>query len=102
MQILLRSIKIIDPNSKHNGETKDVLIVDGTIEKIGNDIDSTEVNEIIEGDAVRLTFRVEDALTGEGLRGMHIASWLCQRPGDLDAPPRDPPQPGGAARGERD
>lgn len=55
MQILLRSIKIIDPNSKHNGEIKDVLIVDGTIEKIGSDIDSTEVNEIIEGDDLHVS-----------------------------------------------
>lgn len=50
MQILLRATKIIDPNSAHNGKVTDVLIKDGKIESIGTDIDTTEVNEIIEGD----------------------------------------------------
>lgn len=50
MQILLRDTKIIDPNSKHNGKVVDVLISDGKIESIGKDLDSTNVNEVIEGD----------------------------------------------------
>lgn len=50
MQILLRDTKIIDPNSKHNGRVVDVLISDGKIERIGKDLDSTNVNEVIEGD----------------------------------------------------
>lgn len=55
MQILLRSIKIIDPNSKFNGQVKDVLIVDGVIEQIGDKIDATEVNEVIEGDDLHVS-----------------------------------------------
>jgi dihydroorotase len=55
MQILLRSIKIIDPNSKFNGKIKDVLIVDGVIEQIGDNIDATEVNEVIEGDDLHVS-----------------------------------------------
>ncbi len=50
MQILLRATKIIDPNSQHNGKVVDVLISDGKIECIGKDLDSTNVNEVIEGD----------------------------------------------------
>ena len=32
--IILRNVKIIDSNSKYNGKIKDVLIIDGVIEKI--------------------------------------------------------------------
>jgi dihydroorotase len=55
MQILLRSTKIIDPKSKHNGKVLDVLINDGKIESIGKDIDSTLVNEVIEGDDLHVS-----------------------------------------------
>lgn len=55
MQILLRSIKIIDSNSAFNGMIKDVLIVDGAIEKIGENINSSEVNEVIEGDDLHVS-----------------------------------------------
>jgi dihydroorotase len=38
MKILLQQVTIADPNSPHNGTTKDILIVDGIIHKIDNDI----------------------------------------------------------------
>ncbi len=50
MQILIRSAKIIDPTSIHNGKTTDVLISDGIISTIGNDLDTDGVDEVIEGD----------------------------------------------------
>ena len=36
--IILRNAKIIDSNSKYNGDIKDLLIIDGVIEKIDNKI----------------------------------------------------------------
>jgi dihydroorotase len=47
MKILLQQVKIADPNSPHNGTTKDILIVDGIINKIDNalkDYSATYVN----------------------------------------------------------
>lgn len=55
MQILLRSTKIIDPNSKHNGKVLDVLIKDGKIATIGKDLDATTVDEVIEGDDLHVS-----------------------------------------------
>ncbi len=55
MQILLRSIKIIDPSSPHNGKVADVLIKDGKIESIGKKLDATTVNEVIEGDDLHVS-----------------------------------------------
>tara|TARA_B100001250_G_scaffold413212_1_gene446599 strand:+ start:1121 stop:2404 length:1284 start_codon:yes stop_codon:yes gene_type:complete len=36
--IILRNVKIIDPNSKYNGQKKDLLIVDGVIDTIDDNI----------------------------------------------------------------
>ena len=55
MQILVRSAKIIDPTSKHNGTIADVLVVDGLISKIGKKIDATGADEIIEGDDLHIS-----------------------------------------------
>lgn len=55
MQILLRATKIIDPNSKHNGKVLDILIKDGKIESIGNNLDATGVGEVIEGDDLHVS-----------------------------------------------
>lgn len=55
MQILLRSVKVIDPNSSQNGKTVDIQIENGTISKIGKDIDSNSANEIIEGDDLHVS-----------------------------------------------
>ena len=38
MKILIQQAKIIDPNSPHNGTVKDILIDNGTIQKIENSI----------------------------------------------------------------
>jgi len=38
MKILLQQVTIADPNSPHNGNKKDILIVDGIIKKIGDDL----------------------------------------------------------------
>jgi dihydroorotase len=38
MKILLQQVTIADPLSPHNGNSKDILIVDGIIKKIGNDL----------------------------------------------------------------
>ncbi|MGB1318627.1 MAG: dihydroorotase, partial [Flavobacteriales bacterium] len=55
MQILLRSVKIIDPSSKHNGKTLDILIEDGTISEIGENLESSTANEIIEGEDLHVS-----------------------------------------------
>lgn len=55
MQILIRSAKIIDSSSSHNGKNVDVLITDGVISEIGTGIDSTGIDEIIEGDDLHLS-----------------------------------------------
>lgn len=39
MKLLLRQVKITDKNSPHNGLVRDILIIDGKIEQIDNDID---------------------------------------------------------------
>ncbi|HEY2728187.1 MAG TPA: dihydroorotase [Parafilimonas sp.] len=38
MKIILQQVTIADPNSPHNGNKKDILIVDGFINKIADDI----------------------------------------------------------------
>ncbi len=38
MNILLQQVTIADPNSPHNGNTKDILIIDGLINRIDNNI----------------------------------------------------------------
>jgi dihydroorotase len=38
MKILLQQVKIADPNSPYNGNTKDILIVNGIIKTIGDNI----------------------------------------------------------------
>jgi dihydroorotase len=55
MQILLRSVKIIDPNSSHNGKTVDILIDDGIILEIGKEVEAPTANEIIEGEDLRVS-----------------------------------------------
>jgi dihydroorotase len=51
MKILLQQVTIADPNSPHNGTTKDVLIVDGIISKIDNDIKDDDA-KCFKGDKV--------------------------------------------------
>ncbi|MAM18140.1 MAG: dihydroorotase [Christiangramia sp.] len=40
MKLLLKSAKIVDPASSHHGETVDILIENGKISKIGNDLEA--------------------------------------------------------------
>lgn len=55
MQILICAAKIIDPTSEYNGKIADVLITDGIFTTIGKDIDSTGVDEVIEGDDLHIS-----------------------------------------------
>ena len=45
--VIIKNATIIDPNSPHNNLTKDILIKDGTIIKIENDISDKNTNQII-------------------------------------------------------
>lgn len=40
MKLLLKSAKIVDPASSHHGKTVDILIENGKISKIGNDLEA--------------------------------------------------------------
>ena len=47
MSILIKSAKIIDANSKYNGKTLDILIVNGKIKEIDNSISKSKAKKII-------------------------------------------------------
>ena len=44
--VIIKNATIIDPNSPYNSLTKDILIKDGTIIKIENDISDKNTNQI--------------------------------------------------------
>ncbi|WP_258542439.1 dihydroorotase [Parvicella tangerina] len=46
MNLLIKSATVIDPNSPYNNQTKDILILNGTVEKIGDNL-SDESCEVI-------------------------------------------------------
>ncbi len=46
MRILLKSARIVDPKSSHNGKTRDLLIEDGVIKEIKNDIQASKAKVI--------------------------------------------------------
>ena len=46
MKYIIKQVKIVDPLSKHNGNIKDILIVNGMIEKIADKISDTVDQEI--------------------------------------------------------
>ena len=48
MNVLLKQAKIIDPSSSHHNVRKDILIKSGVIMLIEDDIDTNEVDQIIE------------------------------------------------------
>lgn len=54
MKILIKNAKIIDKNSPLNGKITDLLIVDGVIFKIGNNLNE-KADEIIEEDNLHLS-----------------------------------------------
>lgn len=45
MDILIKSVRIIDSNSPHNGKTKDILIVNGKIKTVASSISNDEIPE---------------------------------------------------------
>jgi dihydroorotase len=54
MKILLQQVTIADPNSPHNGNTKDILIVDGIIKSINHSI-SDESSQTIQAEGSTVT-----------------------------------------------
>ncbi len=55
MQMLIKSAKIIDPNSTHNGKVMDVLIENGIITDIKAKIQATGIKKVIESDDLHLS-----------------------------------------------
>ena len=56
MKILLQQVKIADPNSPHNGNKKDILIVDGIIKTIGDNLNDDSAQ----------TFKAENTIVSPG------------------------------------
>lgn len=54
MNVLIKSAKIIDPNSSYNQQTKDILILDGKVAQIGDDLSHPDC-EIITHDNLHLS-----------------------------------------------
>jgi dihydroorotase len=54
MKILLKEAEINDVSSPHNGEKKDILIVDGRIEAIGHSISEDDAL-IVEGNELHVS-----------------------------------------------
>lgn len=54
MKILIKQAQIIDADSKHNGQRKDVLIEDGKITQIESSI-STDADQVIEQDDLHIS-----------------------------------------------
>ena len=52
MNILLQQVTIADPNSPHNGNKKDILIVDGIIKAIDNKLNAENAQAFKAGDAI--------------------------------------------------
>ena len=46
MNIILKSAKVINVESKHNGSKQDILISEGKITKIGNSISQKNSNSL--------------------------------------------------------
>ncbi len=55
MQLLIKSAKIIDPNSPYNGKVMDVLIENGTITDIKAKIPAAGIKKVIEADDLHLS-----------------------------------------------
>ena len=52
MNILLQQVTIADPNSPHNGNKKDILIADGIINRIGDNIQDDASQKLNAGDLI--------------------------------------------------
>src|SRR5580698_8203481 len=55
MDMLIKSAKIIDPNSPHNGKEMDVLIENGTITEIKTKIPAGGIKKVIEANDLHLS-----------------------------------------------
>lgn len=55
MQLLVKSAKIVDPNSPHNGKVQDVLIENGTITDIKAKIPQAGIKKVVEADDLHLS-----------------------------------------------
>ncbi len=55
MQLLIKSAKIVDPNSPHNGKVMDVLIENGTITDIKAKIPAAGIRRVVEADDLHLS-----------------------------------------------
>ncbi len=55
MQLLVKSAKIVDPNSSHNGKVMDILIENGTITEIKVKIPAAGIKKIVEANDLHLS-----------------------------------------------
>src|SRR5690348_10107314 len=55
MNLLIRSAKIIDPNSPHNGKVMDILIEGGVITQIKKSINAKGIKKVIEHKDLRVS-----------------------------------------------
>ena len=55
MIVLIRAAKVVDPNSKHNNEVVDILVVKGIIQKIGKNLKIPKGAEIIEENGLHVS-----------------------------------------------
>ena len=53
MSILIKSAKIFDANSKFNGKTLDILIINGKIKEISKSISDSKAKKIINGKKIK-------------------------------------------------
>lgn len=55
MKIVIKSAKIIDPNSSYNGRTLDILIENGRISQMGENIDAAGADKTIESNNLHVS-----------------------------------------------
>ena len=55
MKILIKKATIIDPNSSHHLQTKDLLVENGVITKIQDSISNTNEHQIFESDQLHIS-----------------------------------------------
>jgi dihydroorotase len=54
MKVLIRSVRIIDKGAALNGQTTDILIEDGIITQIGNDVEASEAR-VVNGEGLSVS-----------------------------------------------
>ena len=65
MNILIKSARIIDPNSKHHNMKRDVLIKNGEIIKINKSIEATSKYEFLSDGTMILTTNYGQSIADE-------------------------------------